>query len=328
LKFAFWLEFGKLSVMKNTLWRTVLLGGACCWAAGAAETNGPAIRHRFLAEDESRSQLLFVDQVDPSQSWVIKFPERYRDYQLVGGNRIMLNTGTGFREYDLKSQQLAREVKDPAFANITTARRLPDGRTILGGNQKGITFYELSPDDKILRTANFPALNTLRLLRLSPRGTLLFGASGNRAVEANLDGRILREVGVEGAKHIYQVLEQPDGDWLVATGYGASIVELDRDGKVLRKLGGAPAPAGLWLNFFCGFQVLKNGNIVVCNWTGHDAKDSTKAPQLLEYAPDGKIVWQWHDADGAGSLHGVLVLDDLDTGLLNDDVTSILGPVK
>ena len=44
--------------------------------------------------------------------------------------------------------------------------------------------------------------------------------------------------------------------------------------------------------------------------------------------PDGKIVWQWHDAGRAGSLHGVIVLDDLDTAVLNDDVSSVLGPVK
>lgn len=314
--------------MKNTFLRALLLGVACCGAAGAAETNAAAIRHRFFAEDESRSQLLFVNQLEPAQDWGIKFPERYRDYQLVGGHRVMLNTSHGFREYDLKTRELVREVKDPALADITTARRLPDGRTVLGGNQNGITFYELSPGGSILRTARFPALNTLRLARLSPRGTLLFGACGDKAVEATLDGKVAREVQVAGAKHIYQVLEQPDGNWLVATGYGASIVELDRGGKVVRTLGGQPAPAGLWLHFFCGFQVLKNGNVVVCNWTGHDANDSAKAAQLLEYAPDGRLVWSWHDAGRAGSLHGVLVLDELDTAVLNDDVSSVMGPAQ
>lgn len=314
--------------MKNIFWLVVLSCTALCGAASAAGTNATAIRHRFLAEDESRAQLLLVDQRDQSQDWVIKFPDRYRDYQLVGGNRVMLNTGNGFREYDLKSRELVREVSVPTLAKITTARRLPDGRTILGGNQNGISFYELGADEKLLRSTNFPALNTLRLARLSPRGTLLFGANGNRAVEVKLDGRILREVAIEGAKHIYQVLEKPDGNWLVATGYGGSIVEVDRDGKVVRKVGGKPAPAGLWLNFFSGFQVLKNGNIVVSNWTGHGAKDSEKAPQLLEYAPDGRIVWQWHDAGRAGSLHGVLVLDDIDTSVLNDDTSSVLGPVN
>lgn len=314
--------------MKSKLLATILAGTACAGAVRAAEADGVAPRHRFLAVDESRSQLLWVNQQDPAQDWAMALPERYRDYQLVGSNRIMLSTSAGFREYDLKTRQLAREVKNPAFANIASARRRPDGSTVLGGNQDGLTFYELGPDEKILRKAGFPQLNTLRLLRLSPRGTLLFGANENRAIEATLDGKVLREVTLPGAKHIYQVLEKPDGSWLVATGYGGSIVEVDREGRIRRTIGGAPAPEGLWLNFFCGFQVLKNGNLVVCNWTGHDAKDSTKAPQLLEYAPDGRLAWRWHNAERAGSLHGVIVLDELDPSVLNDDVSAVLGPAK
>jgi hypothetical protein len=293
--------------------------------AGAAE---PAFQHRFLAEDESRSQLLLVDTAHPENNWVIKFPERYRDLQLVGHHRVLLNTSQGFREYDLRSREVVREVKDAKFAGCFTARRLPDGRTILGGNRKnGVFFFELGADDKVLRAAEFPTLNTLRTVRFTKRGTLLFGAGGERIVEANLDGKILRTVTVPGAKHTYHVIEKPDGHWLAAIGYGFAIVEIDREGKVVRRWGGAPAPAGLWLHFFSGFQVLKNGNLVVCNWTGHGASDSEKAPQLLEYAPDGKLVGQWHDAKLAGSLHGIIVLDDLDMNLLNDDTNGVLGPV-
>jgi len=306
----------------------MLLGLAAGLAAGAAETNVPALQHRFLAEDESRAELLLVDTAHPEQNWAIKFPERYRDLQLIGHQRVLLNTSLGFREYDLRTHELVREVKDARFAGCFTARRLPDGRTILGGNRKlGVFFFELGADDKVLRTVEFPTLNTLRTVRQTPRGTLLFGAGGERIVEVDWTGKILRTVTVPGAKHTYQALEMPGGHWLAATGYGFAIVEIDREGKVVRHWGGAPAPAGLWLHFFSGFQVLKNGNLVVCNWTGHGPEDSTKAPQLLEYAPDGRLVGQWHDAKLAGSLHGIIVLDDLDTNLLNDDTTGVLGAV-
>ena len=307
------------------LMSVVLLSGL---AAGAAELNVPPLQHRFLAEDESRSQLLLVDTAHPEKNWAIKFPERYRDSQLVGKERILLNTSQGFREYDLRTRELVREVKDAKFAGCFTARRLPDGRTILGGNRKtGVFFFELGADDKVLRSAEFPTLNTLRTARLTPRGTLLLGAGGEKIVEVNLDGKILRTVNVPGAKHTYQVIEKADGNWLAAIGYGFAIVEIDREGKVVRRWGGAPAPEGLWLHFFSGFQLLKNGNLVCCNWTGHGAEDSVKAPQLLEYTPDGKLVGQWHDAKMAGSLHGIIVLDDLDTNLLNDDTNGVLGPV-
>jgi hypothetical protein len=315
--------------MKNNLWFALVLAAAL--TANAAETNAPlpVLHHRFLAADESRAQLLLVNTNDPAQNWSLKFPERYRDVQLVGRQRVLLNTSQGFREYDLRTRELVREVKDAGFAGCTTARRLPDGRTILGANQKtGVAFFELSATDQVQRSAKFPTLNTLRLVRLTLRGTMLFGACGNQAVEVDWSGRIVRTVIVPEARHIYQVLEKPDGHWLIATGYGFSIVEVDREDKIVRRWGGAPAPAGLGLNFFAGFQMLGNGNLVVCNWTGHGADDSAKAPQLLEYTADGQLIGQWHDAKLAGSLHGVIVLDELDADLLNDDSGSVLRPVK
>jgi hypothetical protein len=74
--------------------------------------------------------------------------------------------------------------------------------------------------------------------------------------------------------------------------------------------------------------VLKNGDIVVCNWTGHGAKDGEKGAQILQFDPSGKVVWKWHDPVRAGSIHGVIIMDDLDPTVLNDDVSSVLGPVK
>jgi hypothetical protein len=82
------------------------------------------------------------------------------------------------------------------------------------------------------------------------------------------------------------------------------------------------------LIFFAGFQVLKNGHLVVSNWTGHGANDSVKGHQVLEFDADGRLLWSWHDPALAGSIHGVIVLDDLDPSRLHDDICGMLGPVK
>ncbi|MCX6915374.1 MAG: hypothetical protein NT167_20410 [Verrucomicrobia bacterium] len=47
------------------------------FALGAAQAY--AVEHRFLAVDESRSQLHLVDQRNTNQSWTLKLPERCRD---------------------------------------------------------------------------------------------------------------------------------------------------------------------------------------------------------------------------------------------------------
>lgn len=293
---------------------------------GAAAPKGAAIQHRFLGEDESRSQVLYVDQSDPAKDWTLKLPSKCRDTQLIGDGKIMLSSPDGYLEYSLADRKLLKQVK--GYPGTTFARRLPNGHTILGGNEKGVTVRELDAQDKVLRTANFPSETGVRLGRLTPEGTVLFGSS-TKLVEGSLDGKTVRSFPVEGAKHLYMALRKPDGHYLVAAGYGACFLELDAEGKALKTFGGKQAPdaQALGYHFYSGFQVLKNGHVVQCNWTGHGPNDSAKGVQLVEFDTDGKVVWKWHDAARAGTLHGVIVLDDLDTAVLNDDATSVLGPV-
>jgi hypothetical protein len=67
------------------------------------------------------------------------------------------------------------------------------------------------------------------------------------------------------------------------------------------------------------FQTLKNGHLVVATWTGHGANDSEKGQQVVEFDSNGHVVWTWHDPKLAGSIHGVIILDDLDTKNFYDD---------
>jgi len=284
------------------------------------------IKHRFLAMDESRAQLVYTDQSDPAKNWAISFPSRYRDVQLIGDNKVLISTDNGYREYSLATRQVTKEVK--GYTGITFARRRADGATVLGGNSNGVTIYELGADDKLLRQASFKFGGT-RLGRLTPQGTVLFG-SNTKLVEVSLTGQVIKELAPDDCKHLYMGLRKSDGHLLVTAGYGSCVLELDAEGKVLKRLGGLKTPEAkdLGYHFFGGCQVLKNGNIVVANWTGHGAKDSAKGVHLIEFDPTGKVVWSWHDPERTGSIHGVIILDDLDTSVLNDDVTGLLGAQK
>jgi hypothetical protein len=82
-------------------------------------------------------------------------------------------------------------------------------------------------------------------------------------------------------------------------------------------------------NFFAGFQILKNGNIVVANWEGHGGGNGNTGYQLLEIDSGlTRVVSYWkQDASLVSSLHGVLVLDSLDTKYLYSDVNGVLSLV-
>ncbi|MCX6926797.1 MAG: hypothetical protein NT154_26870, partial [Verrucomicrobia bacterium] len=213
--------------------RLFLSGFAAC-ALWLNPTTASAVEHRFLAIDESRGQLHLVDQHNTNQSWTLKLPERCRDYQLIGKNQILLSANDGYYVYDLITRALVKELHDPHYNGAASVRRLANGRTLLGCNQGGVTFFELGSNDALLRTARFPELNTLRLMRLSPAGTLLFGVNGELVVEADLTGKILARFTLPApAKHIYQVLRLPNGNLLAAAGYGAYLAEIDPTGVIV-----------------------------------------------------------------------------------------------
>lgn len=292
----------------------------------AAGVPSREIRHRFLAIDESRSQLHHIDERDPSGDWTLKLPGKHRDLQLVGRNRLLMSWPEGYREVDLGLRKIVKEVK--GYQGASTARRLPDGRTVLSCNVQGVTVYELGADDQVLRKVNFQTGAT-RVIRRTSDDTLLFG-SGPKLFEVDWSGRILRTITLPGKSWVYQALRRPDGHVLVAGGYNPALFELDREGRTVRTVpdgaAGEAPPGGRY--FFGAFQILGSGDVVVCNWTGHGHDDSRKGPQLFQFNSAGQVVWKWHDPERAGSIDGVLILDGLDPAVLHDDVSFVLGPAR
>jgi hypothetical protein len=261
------------------------------------------IKHQFLAKDESRAQLHYVNQFDPSQDWTIPLVKGCRDIRLLKNNRVLVSFPDGYAEFDLTTRKKTHEVRRKKFKKTETVTRLPNGNTILGANRNGITFFEVTQKGRIVRQVNFPQLHTLRLMRISPEGNLMFGANTDHVIVARWDSAIITDFRVPGAKHIYWIKKLGHGTFRVATGYGASIVDVTSDGKITRTLGGGPE-----YYFFSRPFELKNGNTVACNWTGHNREDSKKGPQLVEFDPQGKVVWRWHAPQRAGTIHGVIIL--------------------
>lgn len=316
----------KIPFLLRRLHAVLFIATLAGWAAAGASA-GEAIRHRFLAVDESRTQLHYVDQGDPSRDWTIKLPCKHRDLQLVGQNRLLMSWPEGYREFDLGTRQIIKEVR--GFQGAMTARRRADGHTVLACNFEGVTVYELGTDDQVLRKVNFKTGAT-RVLRRTSLDTLLFG-SGPQLFEGDWSGRILRTWTLPGKSWCYQALRQPDGHLFVAAGYNPALFELNGAGKVIMERvsqATAQAEQSVGWHFLGGFQVLPGGDMVVCNWTGHGHDDSRKGPQVLQFNPAGRVVWKWHNPERAGSINGVLILDGLDPAVLNDDVGFVLGPVS
>jgi hypothetical protein len=289
------------------------------------------IKHRFVATDENHKQLVHVDEKDDSKNWTVQFPGKQfaRDIQVIGDDKVMVSIRRGYLEYSLIERKLVKKYE--SHGGVESAVRLPNGHTLLASitkldkKKRGVLITELDKDDKEVKKISCPEVAFLRLMRPTAKGTFLTG-SGPSVMEVDSTGKVVWKASPQGTKHSYKGVRLPNGNTLASGGYGAFIVEVKPSGEVVRKCGGKGTDPKVNPHFCADFQLLKNGNIVMANWLGHGKDSATKGCQLVEYDPRGKVVWTWKNPELCGSLVGIVILDDVDTKVLNTDMNGVVGP--
>ena len=298
-------------------------------SAAGTDLSLPVIQHEFIAIDEGRATLLRINERDQSENWIVPIGHpAARDMQLIGGGKPLIGHHHGYTEFELALMRVVKEFK--SLAGVTAARRQSDGHSIIASvdiaGAKGVVVLELDSRDKEVHRAMFPG-DYVRLIRQTEQGTYLMSCN-DRIREGSRDGEYLREFPVDGFYLAWKSLRLPNGNLVVTAGYGAFVVELDANGKILGKFGGKESvPEQVRPFFYAMFQLLPNGNVVLANWQGHGPGFGSSGVQLLEFNPAGEIVWSWSRADLISSLQGVLVLDGLDTARLHDERAGLISPV-
>ncbi len=283
------------------------------------------ITHAFLALDESRKQLIYVDEQKPENNWCAK-NIKSRDMQLIGRNRLLLSTEGGYMIFNLVTKQIEKKV-----TNVVKAHRVEsicmDEDGVVYVTSRGAVVTILSPDDaiKTIITMKPPFNKNLRLMRRTNAETFLFGR-GNTIVEMNTNGELVWTQVIQGARHLYKGARLENGNTLISAGYGSFLAEVQTDGEVVRSFGGQGTHEELGINphFYADFNLLVNGHVVVCNWLGHDTTDSEKGKSLVEYDEDGKVVWTWTNPALSGSLHAVIIMDNKEPDFFYREVNGVL----
>jgi len=290
---------------------------------------------RLLLNDEGSAAVHYLELDAPGQSWTFRGPGR--DLQLIGDGRVLRSTPTGFVELALSDGRLLREVTLPGLPGIESARRLPNGNSVvLGNGDNGIFVCELdSRGDPVSgRLLVGAGLLKGRLLRHTSQHTLLFCSEtdGKRVIhEASWGG---------GVKSLFQIPDDVPADSMlkavrvaperlvVSAGYSASLLVLDTaSGTVVQTVGGKaqPEPKGLRRllspNFFSGFQLLPSGDYLIANWQGHGPSHGPDGYQVLMYGRNGELLWTFDQTEYPymTSLNNVIALDGLDTSRLHDE---------
>ncbi len=288
--------------LKLTTLATAGLAMSLAMASSAGE-----IKHTFVATDESGKQLIYVDETNPENDWTVPLPGN-RDLQLSKDGTVLVSVPAGYREYDLKSGKMIKEIK--AVIPIQSLVRLDNGHTLLAG-KNGLV--ELDKDDQQLAFHEMKMGGYFRLLRVAKSGNILYTSGSTSIRELKLGANVIRELDLTTltpeSRKPYFMEEMADGNFLIATGYGATILIVDKDWKLIKSYGGKGKLEGIDTHFFADAQQLDNGHVVVAHWTGHAREDSKKAPQAIEFNKDGKVVWTWHDPKRAGTLHGIEIIE-------------------
>jgi hypothetical protein len=284
----------------------------------------------MILRDEGLSQLSYVDLSNPSKNWFVTVPAG-RDLQLVGNGLVLIGTGNGFEEREISTGKKVSELS--TFSGTQTARRLRNGNTLLAGanwqGKQGIVLVETDNKGVIQRTMVYPGFTYVRCIRETVNGTFMVTAD-DIVFEGDHTGKILWQAKVAGPPekpHIWQAQRLANGQTVVSTGYAKNVQVFSADGKTLKAFSG---PTEVNPNFFAGFQILKNGNYVVANWQGHGEKFGSSGSQVLEFSPEGKLVWSWkQDPAKFSSLQGLIILDGLNVDKLHaENAKGVLVPVN
>ncbi|HYO22564.1 MAG TPA: hypothetical protein VER36_09165, partial [Flavisolibacter sp.] len=203
--------------------------------SGSGSTTQPPsyATRKLLLRDEGLSQLAYVDLSDSTKNWYVKVPVG-RDLQLVGNNRVLIGTGTGYEERDITTGNKLFEIT--SFNGTIAARRLRNGNTLLTGlnwqGKKGTVLLEIDKNGAIQRTINFPAFAYVRLMRQTTAGTFLIAAD-DTVFEGNTTGEIIWQAKLTGREkpHAWQALRLANGQTIVSGGYTADLQLFSADGN-------------------------------------------------------------------------------------------------
>jgi hypothetical protein len=296
-------------------------------------------RRRFLFFDEAGFMLHYVDITKPTEGWSVKIKNASRDLQVIGNNRVLVGTGVGWTEVDITTGEIKKQIT--RYDSLLDAQRMPNGNTLLAGvdiaGSKGVVLLEVDSNTAdIKKKIVYPELNYLRCVRWTKQGTFL-GIQSNLVWEGDANGKVLWKKSIS-AWHGWKALRMPDGSTVVSSGGEATIVILDEQRNIKKIIGGKP-PAGTMVapgltsgqispKFFADLRVLPSGNFLVMNARVH-ADDSATSIQVLEYSPDGKLVWWWkqNPTTRFRQLESVMPLDGLDTRYLYDEANGMMEAV-
>ena len=303
-------------------WAPMLIACAACgWLpqpSRAAEPSG-SVSRRFIAADSSRKTVAIINE-DGTTAWSHAIGPLHDLHVLPNGNILFQDSWTHVAELDRASNRMVWQY-DARTApgnqgqriEIHAFQRLDNGNTLVAESGRS-RIIELDATGQVvaeipLKVSRSDAHRDTRLVRKLATGHYLVCHEGDGIVrEYAADGRIVWEYavplfgrqpakghGVEAfGNQCFSALRLDNGNTLIGTGNGHSVIEVTPAGQVVWSLHQNELP-GIQLAWVTSLQVLPGGNILINNC--HAGPDN---PQLIEVNRLKQVVWSFRDFERFG----------------------------
>ncbi len=250
----------------------------------------------------------------------------HHDVQLLpNGNILFHDSWTKLTELTLDKKVVW--TYDSATMNGNAGKRVDvhafarrsNGNTIIVESGVG-RIIEVDRNGKLVH--QFPlkpgGTQSTRLMRMTPEGNYLVCSEQPGVVtEYNQKGDIVWDYLIK--TRVYGAIRLKNGNTLIASGSGNSIVEVSPEKKVVWEIKGKVPDTDIELKWTTCLQELENGNRVIGNC--HAGPD---APQIFELDGNKKVVWEFDEYDLVGNgLACWQILDDPQSGLVRKKLSQL-----
>jgi len=290
---------------------------------------------RILAADASKGRVALLREVAIGRPEVLweRPVQALHDLQWLGetggghGRVLVQESWTKIVEVDTRTNETlwsydARPVEGERV-EIHSFQRLGDGTTMVAESGRGrLVFVDRAgtlAGAFPLRLDHPDPHHDTRLVRVTPAGTFLVAHENDGVVrEYDRSGAVVWTFAVplfgqdraaghgpEGhGNQCFGAIRCADGDTLITTGNGSSLLRVSPEGEVRWRKGSQDLD-GLELAWVTTVQELENGHLVLGNCHAGDQQ-----PQAIEIRPDGDVEWTFKDFDRFGNgLSNLLVID-------------------
>jgi len=307
------------------------LGTAAFSGTGTAlaEQTGP--QHRLLVANTGRVAIVAPDGTLERD---VKSAGLHDASLLPNGNLLFQSSWTKVTELDPQGKVVWEY--DSATSNgnvgipleVHACQRLENGLTMISESGVG-RIIEVDRDGKLVHEIKLvrdrPNKHSdTRLVRRTPSGTYLVAHENDGKVrEYNREGKVVWEFEVPlfGKKpagghgpeafgnHLFSVVRIPNGNTLIGTGNGHSVLEVNPKSEIVWKLEQDDLP-GIKLAWVTRVERLPNGNTRLGN-----CHAGPNMPLSIEVDPSKKVVWSYSDFARFGNATvAVDVIDGATTG--------------